>query len=82
MKKTDKELVEMIAKSLHNKGEHGKALDVVEIYNNTFKSATELYEYLDNHELLVNEFVETHGENGYDILTSCQTRSEVDFYIK
>ena len=33
MKKTDKELVEMIAKSLHNKGEHGKALDVVEIYN-------------------------------------------------
>ena len=57
-------------------------MDVVEIYNNTFKSATELYEYLDNHELLVNEFVEAHGENGYDILTSCQTRSEVDFYIK
>lgn len=82
MKKTDKELVEMIAQSLRDKGEHNKALDVIEIYDNTFKSATELYEYLDDHEMLVREFVEAHGENGYDILTSCQTRSEVDFYIK
>ena len=82
MKKTDKELVEMIAKSLSNKGEHNKALDVIEIYDDVFKSIIELYAYLDENELLVREFVESHGENGYDILTSCQSRSDVDFFIK
>lgn len=82
MKKTDKELVEMIAQSLRDKGEHNKALDVIEIYDDVFKSIIELYAYLDENELLVREFVEAHGENGYDILTSCQSRSDVDFFIK
>lgn len=50
--------------------------------NNMFKTPIELYEYLDDNESLINEFLIEHDGEGWDLLTNCKSRSEVDFYIK
>ena len=55
MKKTDKELVEMIAQSLHDKGEHKKALGVVELYKTSMNKT-------EKQKLIVKTFIKTVNE--------------------
>ena len=57
-------------------------MDEKKLIADKFETVTDLYEYLSDHEKLINEFLTEHGDNAWDLLTNCGSRSEVDFYIK